>query len=269
MTMWLMLCSRILAQGWVSIQEFGVQPNNTAAENTKCLQKAIDSMTNRGGALFVEPTEGGYPIDGGLTLRRNVTLVGVHGPTGRGTATNDRSKPTGSLFVIRDKEKPFITVESATQIKGIQFYYPDQAFDKPEGIIPYPATIQMSQQNAVQGVTLSCLTFYGEYIAMDFRGKEPQVCEQILFEHCYGYPLSGKFIAIDRCYDVPRILHCHVNPANMREFGRSFHKSVIDSVVRQKTYTYWIDHTDNAQLIDLFTFGVHGGIYLGSETYGQ
>ena len=269
MTMWFMLCSRILAQGWVSIQEFGVQPNNTAAENTKCLQKAIDSMANRGGALFVEPTEGGYPIDGGLTLRRNVTLVGVHGPTGRGTATNDQSKPTGSLFVIRDKEKPFITVESATQIKGIQFYYPEQAFDEPEDIIPYPATIQMSQQNTVQGVTLSCLTFYGEYIAMDFRGKETLVCEQILFEHCYGYPLSGQFIAIDRCYDVPRILHCHVNPANMREFGRSFHKSVIDSVVKQKTYTYWIDHTDNAQLMDLFTFGVHGGIYLGSETYGQ
>ena len=32
---------------------------------------------------------------------------------------------------------------------------------------------------------------------------------------------------------------------------------------------YWIDHTDNAQLMDLFTFGVHGGIYLGAETYGQ
>ena len=100
MTVWFMLCSRILAQGWTSIQEFGVLPNNSAAENTKCLQKAIDSMTNRGGALFVEPTEGGYPIDGGLTLRRNVRLVGVHGPTGRGTATNDRSKPTGSLFEI-------------------------------------------------------------------------------------------------------------------------------------------------------------------------
>ena len=40
-------------------------------------------------------------------------------------------------------------------------------------------------------------------------------------------------------------------------------------MVGQRTYTYWIDHTDNAQLMDLFTFGVHGGIYLGAETYGQ
>lgn len=40
-------------------------------------------------------------------------------------------------------------------------------------------------------------------------------------------------------------------------------------MVARKTYTYWIDHTDNAQLIDLFTFGVYGGIYLGPATYGQ
>ena len=55
----------------------------------------------------------------------------------------------------------------------------------------------------------------------------------------------------------------------MREFKRSFKREVIDAVVRNKTYTYWIDHTDNAQLMDLFTFGVFGGIYLGNETYGQ
>ena len=71
------------------------------------------------------------------------------------------------------------------------------------------------------------------------------------------------------CVFFSRILHCHVNPANMREFGRSFTRSVIDAVVAQKTYTYWIDHTDNAQLMDLFTFGVFGGIYLGDNTYGQ
>ena len=55
----------------------------------------------------------------------------------------------------------------------------------------------------------------------------------------------------------------------MREFRRTFKPNVVDAVVHQKTYTYWIDHTDNAQLIDLFTFGVYGGIYLGNETYGQ
>ncbi len=265
----LVLAGQAKAQGWVSVQAVGVLPGNTAEENRRCLQAAIDKMSPLGGVLYVEPAEGGYPMQGGIVLKRNVTLLGAHGPTGRGTALPDRSGPTGSLFVIRDSEHPFLTVESATQVRGIQFYYPEQAWQDASRIIAYPPTIRMSPEQNVQGVTLSCLTFYGEYVAMDFRAKAPRICEQILFEHCYGYPLSGQFIAIDRCYDVPRILHCHVNPANMREFGRSFRREVIDAVVHMKTFTYWIDHTDNAQLMDLFTFGVHGGIYLGNETYGQ
>ena len=257
------------AQGWISVQAFGVLPDNTAEQNRQHLQEAIDRMSPLGGVLYVEPVQGGYPMEGGIILRRNVTLLGAQGPTGRGTALPDRTGPTGSLFVIRDTQHPFLTVESATQVRGIQFYYPEQTWQDSSRIIVYPPTIRMASGENVQGVTLSCLTFYGEYMAMDFRAKAPHRCEQILFEHCYGYPLSGQFIAIDRCHDVPRILHCHVNPANMREFQRSFKREVIDAVVRNKTYTYWIDHTDNAQLIDLFTFGVYGGIYLGNETYGQ
>lgn len=267
--LWMVLTLGAHAQGFLSVQTVGVLPTNTAEENSRNLQAAIDKMSALGGVLYVEPAEGGYPMQGGIVLKRNVTLLGAHGPTGRGTALPDRSGPTGSLFVITDRQQPFLTVESATQVRGIQFYYPEQAWQDPNGIIAYPTTIRMAPGQYVQGVTLSCLTFYGEYMAMDFRAQAPNICEQILFEHCYGYPLSGQFIAIDRCYDVPRILHCHINPANMREFGRSFKREVIDSVVRQKTYSYWIDHTDNAQLMDLFTFGVYGGIYLGSETYGQ
>ena len=267
--LWMVLTLGAHAQGFLSVQTVGVLPTNTAEENSRNLQAAIDKMSALGGVLYVEPAEGGYPMQGGIVLKRNVTLLGAHGPTGRGTALPDRSGPTGSLFVITDRQQPFLTVESATQVRGIQFYYPEQAWQDPNAIIAYPTTIRMAPGQYVQGVTLSCLTFYGEYMAMDFRAQAPNICEQILFEHCYGYPLSGQFIAIDRCYDVPRILHCHINPANMREFGRSFKREVIDSVVRQKTYSYWIDHTDNAQLMDLFTFGVYGGIYLGSETYGQ
>ena len=266
---WLLMTMAAHAQGFISVQAVGVLPGNTAEENSRNLQAAIDKMSALGGVIYVEPAEGGYPMQGGIILRRNVTLQGAHGPTGRGTALPDRSGPTGSLFVIKDRERPFLTVESATQVRGIQFYYPEQTWTDPNGIIAYPTTIRMSPDEDVQGVTLSCLTFYGEYMAMDFKAVAPHICEQILFEHCYGYPLSGQFIAIDRCYDVPRILHCHINPANMREFRRTFKPAVIDSVVRRKTYTYWIDHTDNAQLMDLFTFGVYGGIYLGEETYGQ
>ena len=255
--------------GPVSIRQFNVLPENSAETNKINLQKAIDWAARRGAALYVEPTEEAYHVAGGIVLRQNASLIGAHGPTGRGTRHPDKRQPVGSVFKITDTNAAFITVENATQIRGIQFWYPEQTLRDPEKVIAYPPTIQVSQEKSVQGVTLSCLTFYGEYIAMDFNATAPRICEQILFEHCYGYPLSGEFIRIDRCYDIPRILHCHVNPSNERIFAGGFSRSVIDSVIKRKTFTYAINHTDNAQLMDVFTFGVYGGIYLGPATYGQ
>jgi len=252
-----------------SIREFGVLPSNSPAVNRDNLQKAIDWASRCGGALYVEPSEEPYRVDGGLVLKANVSLIGVHGPVGRGTRHPEKMQPVGSVFAIEDDKNPFITVEHATQIRGIQFWYPKQTLRNPDQIIAYPATIRCSPSKGAQGVTLSCLTFYGEYLAMDFNGGRGGIVEQILFEHCYGYPLGGEFIRIDHCYDIPRILHCHVNPANRRMIDGGYSRAVIDAVIARKTFTYRIDHTDNAQLMDLFTFGTYGGIYLGAASYGQ
>lgn len=177
--------SAINVFGMKSIRDFGVLPENTPQINALNLQKAIDWASDSGAALWVEPTEKGYPVASGIILKQNVSLIGVHGPTGRGTKNSVENAPAGSLFVITDSKAPFITVESSTQIRGIQFWYAEQTWQYKDKIITYPPTIQMSQTKTVQGVTLSCLTFYGEYIAMDFNGKPTNVCEQILFEHCY------------------------------------------------------------------------------------
>ena len=39
-------------------------------------------------------------MDGGLLLKRNVSLVGVHGPVGRGTRHPDKPQPVGSVFRV-------------------------------------------------------------------------------------------------------------------------------------------------------------------------
>lgn len=252
-----------------SIQEFGVKPGNSAAENKVNLQKAINWASERGEALYVEPSDEPYPMDGGLILKKNVSLIGIHGPTPRGTVHSSKKQPVGSVFKITDKDSVFITVQTGTQIKGIQFWYPEQSIKDPKKIIPYPATIRVSKTSNAQGIYLSCLTFYGEYLAMDFDANEKFPCELMVFEHCYGYPLSGEFIRINYCYDVPRILHCHVNPAIQRFIGGQYSREVVDAVVAKKTFSYSIKHTDNAQLMDLFTFGVYGGILLDGDTYGQ
>ncbi len=252
-----------------SIRDFGVLAENSAADNREALQAAIDWASPRGAALFIEPTEEPYPVEGGVILRQNASLIGVHGPVGRGTRHPHRPQPVGSVFAIEDESRPFLTVEHATQVRGIQFWYPRQTADDAAKIIAYPPTIQASQVSGAQGVTLSGLTFYGEFMAMDFRAQRGRIVEQILIEHCYGYPLSGTFVAIDYCYDIPRILHCHINPANRRFIDGGHKKAVIDAVMARKTFSYIIDHTDNAQLMDLFTFGTWGGVYLGAATYGQ
>ncbi len=254
---------------WRSLLQAGVRPGNTAGENKKALQAAIDDAARVGGALYLDPSDEPYPVDGGVLLRRNVSIIGVHGPVGRGTRHPEKPQPVGSVFRIEDEEHPFITVEGATQLRGLQFWYPKQTLSVPQKIIKYPATIQVSHSQPAQGVTLSCLTFYGEWLAMDFNSPRENPCEQILFEHCYGYPLGGEFIRIDYCYDIPRILHCHVNPSNQRFIQGGYSRSVIDAVVRTGAFTYAINHTDNAVLMDLFTFGVFGGVYLGPATYGQ
>lgn len=252
-----------------SIRHFNVKPENSAAINKINLQTAIDWASEHGAALFVEPAENPYPIDGGIILRKNVSLIGVHGPTHRGTSHPEKKQPVGSVFAITDRDNVFITVESATQIKGIQFWYPEQTLKNPAAIIPYPATIRVSQASYAQGVYLSCLTFYGEYLSFDFNATPDYPCELMTFEHCYGYPLSGQFIRMDYCYDVPRVLHCHVNPAAQRYIGGQYSREVVDAVIAKKTFAYTVEHTDNAQLIDLFTFGTYGGILLGGESYGQ
>jgi hypothetical protein len=238
-------------------------------ENAKNLQKAIDWAAPRGAALFVEPSDEAYRVAGGIILKQNVSLIGVHGPVGRGTRHPQGPRPVGSVFALEDETKPFLTVEGATQVRGIQFWYPKQRSKDGTGIIAYPPTIQVSHTQNAQGVTLSRLTFYGEYLAMDFAAPQNRPCEQILFEHCYGYSLGGTFIRIDYCYDVPRILHCHVNPANTRYIDGGFSKGVIDAVMAQRKFCYVIDHTDNAQILDVFAFGTWGGVYLGPATYGQ
>src|SRR4029077_3090417 len=112
-----------------SIRDFGVTPTNTSAVNKAALERAIDWAASRGAALFVERSDEPYPMDGGLALKMNVSLIGVHGPVGRGTRHPDKPQPEGSVFRIEDDTRPFITVESATQLRGLQFWYPRQTLD--------------------------------------------------------------------------------------------------------------------------------------------
>jgi hypothetical protein len=252
---------------------FGLRSDRSASANRKSLQSAFDWATDIGGLILIEPTEKPYPVESGLVLRQNVSMIGAQSAVPRSTSHSKRRHPVGSVFCIESEDKPFITVESSTQLRGLQFWYPNQTRTDPAKIVEYPATIRTDPTKSVFGVSLVDLTFLGEFITFDFNSSKTEkgqtISELLRVEHCFGYPLSGRFIEIDRCYDIPRVLHCHVNPAIRRLAEGDNSREIIDSVVRRKTFSFKIEHTDNAQLIDLFSFGTYGGIRLGSETYGQ
>ncbi len=148
----ILLCHGILIGQ--SIQKFGVKSSNTPELNRINLQKAIDSMTYCGGVLYVDPSDEPYHIAGGIVLKKNVSLTGANPATPRGTSHPLKPQPVGSVFEITDRENVFITVESATQISGIQFWYSEQATKDTSGIIKYPATIRLSYDKPTEGVTI-------------------------------------------------------------------------------------------------------------------
>lgn len=86
-----------------SIRDFGVLPGGDPIANRDQLQEAIDWAAPRGAALFVPPDSEPYPVAGGLILRRNVSIVGVHGPVGRGTRHPDKPQPVDRC--LRSKMK--------------------------------------------------------------------------------------------------------------------------------------------------------------------
>lgn len=251
----------------VSLEEFGVLPGNTAAENRTNLQKAIDWASSSGTALYLPPADGGYPMDGGIDLCRGVSIVGASSASGNLSA--DGSGICGSVFVIRDRENVFMYLESSSRLTGLQFFYPDQTFSDPSGIIEYPPTLELSPTRTSQGVTLTDLVFCGEYETMDFRRELSLPCEQILIRNCRAYPLGGSFVSISHCYDIPRVLGCRVSPSVHSGFGRELSPEIRNSVASSGNYAYWFDNIDNLVLMDIEASSVYGGLYLGSATYGQ
>ena len=97
-----------------SIRDFGVLPENSPDLNKAKLQEAIDWASPRGAALYVEPDDEPYRLAGGVVLRANASLVGAHGPVGRGTTHATKAQPVGSVIATEDETRPLLIVEQAT-----------------------------------------------------------------------------------------------------------------------------------------------------------
>ena len=84
-----------------SIRDFGVLPGNEPELNSTNLQEAIDWAALRGAALYVDPDEEPYRLTGGIVVKMNASLIGAHGPVGRGTKHPTKAQPVGSVIANR------------------------------------------------------------------------------------------------------------------------------------------------------------------------
>ena len=73
-----------------SIRDFHVIPTNSPEVNKVNLQKAIDWASAQGAALFVEPSDEPYPIDGGLILKKKCVPGGGEWPDTPGNLSSNK-----------------------------------------------------------------------------------------------------------------------------------------------------------------------------------
>lgn len=233
----------------LTVQQYGVKADNSAADNARALQKAIDEAAKMAASVYVTPCRDGYKCDGGIVLRKGVTLFGAN-----------------SAFIVNDNGKPFISMESSSCLQGLRFIYPQQATDKPVDIKEYSPTVTLSGDADADGVTLRELSFLGEYQAVDFTKKGDHSFSQVFIRNCKGYSLSGNFITVDGCKDAPRIIDCDMRPDCP---GMSFSPAVIDAVVARENFAYKVDNTCGMSMDDIHVFGDYGGVKLGAASSGH
>ncbi|MDZ7730449.1 MAG: hypothetical protein U5K37_05280 [Natrialbaceae archaeon] len=83
-------------------------------------------------------------------------------------STADKQQPVGSVFAIEDQGGLSSPSKVPRNCVDCNSWYLRQTLTDPDRVIEYPPTIKASDSSPAQGVTLACLTFFGEFIAMDF-----------------------------------------------------------------------------------------------------
>lgn len=179
-----------------------------ATEYIRNCLNALDKYTgasNHGGGVLYLP-EGKYKISGTLIIPKGVTLRGdwqkpVKGQPLKGTilmAYSGKGQENGT---------PFITMEPASAVMDLTFWYPDQ---NPDNITPYPPTIQFGRPNYFGNEFCNAknITLVNSYSGIFFyRGGG--TCPTI--NGVYGTPLK-QGVEIDRIVDIGRIEWCDFSP---------------------------------------------------------
>ncbi|WP_029905184.1 glycosyl hydrolase family 28-related protein [Prevotella sp. 10(H)] len=237
----------------VSALNFGAKADGKT-DDTKAIQKAMDSFGSRGGTVYLP--NGTYLIAGSLNIPQAVTLKGAFESVPAHNGIRDKGLPKPgedgtTLLITGNKGKdidatPAITINTNSTLKGIVMYWPLQDPDKvPDA---YPWGVAMKGKNPA----LLDVEMLNPYNAIDASHNE-----RALIRNISGQPLR-RGIYIDAIYDIGRIENVHWNPWwSMRP--------TLYNWQRQHGEAFIFERTDWHYVLNTFCFGYNVGYKFGAS----
>lgn len=133
----------------VTPQEFGAKGDGIT-DDSAAFQNAMNVVSNLGGGVIFVPAAT-YAFYTNLIIPTGVTLHGDW--TDWTTGTNGLAGTTFKVYfgAGQTNATPFITMNSSSTLRGINFWYPDQ---NPESIIGYPFTISANASCVLKNIVL-------------------------------------------------------------------------------------------------------------------
>ena len=229
--------------------------------DTSAFQSAIDAVANQGGGTVYVPA-GSYVINGSLTVRRSVYLVGEwYNPEenpdkiGKGTvllATGNKGKADGTAM---------ITIGASAGVIGLTVYYPEQSVSAP---VAYPAAFLIKDNvegkgwqhaSSIQNVTI-VNAWRG--IAADQSNQLPMIRDTYMTALDYGF-------RINKCYDCARIITMHISP----EFWAAYEgidQATVAAQTKKSAKGVILMRTDGQMMNDIVVRSCRMGISLERNT---
>ncbi len=250
------------------VLDYGAVGDGTT-DDTSAFQNAINAVAKQGGGTVYVPA-GSYKINGTLTVKRSVYLVGEwYNPE---TAPENIRKGT-VLLATGNKGKadaaPMITIGASAGVLGLTVYYPDQKVEAP---VQYPAAFLI--KDAVEGggpqhaSSIQNVTIVNAWrgIAADQGNQLPTVRDVYMTALDYGF-------RINRCYDCARIITMHISPSYWAAYD-NIDQSTVAAQTKKSATGVILMRTDGQMMNDVVVKSCHTGISLernpedGGETAG-
>lgn len=260
------LSGQIVALGEqdAKVEKFGAKPD-ASKDAGPAFQRAIDAVNADGGGTV--SAKGRYLIDSPFTVKSNVTVEGGtgtrqdldigHGPVGM--ALDNLSTP---MLVVRATGSPAISFQgNAPTVRGLSFYYPNQAVYTASTPVVYPATCALDTTAYVGGPTVERCFFINSYTAIDFTTGVAGGGRPIIRENNIDAINIG--IIIDGHADVPRISDNHIWP--FYSFSTGTGGGALAAWTQANGYGLIVRRADYVMLSNHFCYGRYCGIWLADS----